>query len=106
MGELPDRCTLNLLTVRTLRAALSLWVAPLLQSPLHLVADQKSGFCPIHPRHEQLVVAGVAMANRRGDGESERSGVEGPAGGAAAHSATATRARVMNDLFGTIAGFD
>jgi len=46
------------------------------------------------------------MANRRGDGESERSGVEGPAGGAAAHSATATRARVMNDLFGTIAGFD
>jgi hypothetical protein len=62
------------------------------------------GLGSIHARHEQLVVAGVAVANRRGDGKLKRSRIEGPASGAAAHSAAATLARVTSDLLGPIGG--
>jgi hypothetical protein len=80
-----------------------LCVTPFLQNPLNLAADQEPGFCPVQARHEQLVIARVAVANRGGDGEPERSRVEGPAGGAATHPAAATSARVTSDLLGPIA---
>src|SRR5260370_17189874 len=67
---------------------------------LDTLAYLASGRCPVDARHQQLVVVGVAVADRCRNGEVNCVGVKGPRGRASSDPATAAGCRVTRHPLG------
>src|SRR6185436_14001404 len=75
-------------------------VAPRVEDLVDAVAYPMSGGVAIDTRHEQVVVVGVHVADRGGDGEAKGIGVERPACGAASDAPAAAHGGVVGDRIG------
>jgi hypothetical protein len=78
--------------------------APAAQHVLDAHPYPSSRSFAVDARHQQLVVVGVDVSDRRNDRETHGSGIKSPFGRAASDSSAATRRRVNGDRLAAVGG--
>src|SRR6476620_5850210 len=78
--------------------------APAVQHVLYTLAHLPSSSFPVDARHQQPVIVGVDVPDRRRNGERYGVGIKGLAGRATSDPAAATGRRMTRDLLGSVEG--